>query len=86
MEDGVIVVACFAMGDEVLYGFWCSFGEESDVDVAVGGVYDGSVTAFSRFGFYLLASIEIPWFLVLYISSGFADFGFIGEDVEADFT
>ena len=54
------------------------------MDVAVGGVYDGSITAFSRFGFYLLASVEIPWFLVLHVSSGFADVGFVGEDVEAN--
>ena len=41
MEDGVVVISVFGMGDEVFDGFGGGFGEEADVDVAVGGVEDG---------------------------------------------
>ena len=85
MEDGVVVVACFGVCDEVFDGFGGGFGEEAEVDVAVGGVEDGGGAGFGGFGFDGFASVEVAGFFVLDVPGGFADFGFVGVDVEADF-
>lgn len=55
VEDGVVVVAIFRVRDKVLNGFRGSFGEEAEVDVAVGGVEDGSGAGFVEFYFFFEA-------------------------------
>ena len=85
MEDGVVVVSVFSVGDEVFNGFGGGFGEEADVDVAVGGVEDGGGAGFDGFGFDGFAGVEVAWFFVLDVARGFADFGFVRVDVEANF-
>ena len=84
MENGVVVVSVFGVGDEVFDGFGGGFGEEADVDVAVGGVEDGGGAGFGGLGFDGFAGVEVARFLVLHVAGGFADFCFVGVDVEAD--
>jgi hypothetical protein len=71
MEDDVIVVSRFGVGNEVLHGFGSSFREETNVDVAVGSADDGGCTRRSRFSFDLLLGINVTRLLVLDVSLGF---------------
>ena len=86
VEDGVVVVAGFGVGDKVLDGFRGGFGEEAEVDVAVGGVQDGRGSGFVGLGVAFRPGVEVAGFFVLDVASGSSDFGFVGEDVEADFS
>ena len=85
VEDGVIVVAGFGVGDEVLDGFGGGFGEEAEVDIAIGGVKDRGGASLVGFELLFAVGVEVAGFFVLDISGGFGDFGLVGEDVEADF-
>ena len=86
VEDGVVVIAVFGVGDEVLDGFGGGFGEEAEVDVAVGSMQDCGGAGFVGFCFFFLAGVEVAGFFVLHVAGRFGDFGFVGEDVEAHFT
>lgn len=76
MEDYVVVVAVFGVGDEVFDGFGGSFGEESDRYVAVCGVDYGGCADCGGFcgrgGF----GVDVARFFVLDVALGFGYSGF----------
>lgn len=85
VEDGVVVVAVAGVGDEVFDGFGGRGGEESEVDVAHGGVEDGRGAGFrGALGGGRVSRVSLSGFLVLDVSRGLGDLGLVGEHVEAD--
>ena len=83
VEDGVVVVAAARVRDEVFYGSGGGFGEEAEVDVAVCGVDDGRGAGVGGADFDFLEGGELFGLFVLHVARGFADFGVVGEHVEA---
>lgn len=71
MEDDVVVVAVLGVGDKVLDGFGRGFGEEADMDVAVGGVDDGGGACCGKLRFDLLLGVDVAGLLVLNVALGF---------------
>ena len=57
MEDGIVIVAGAGVGDEVFDSAGSGFGEEAEVDVAVGGVQDGGSAGFVGFCFFFLSLV-----------------------------
>ena len=73
MEDYVIEVTIFGMGDKVFDGFGGRLWEEADCDVAMGCVDSGGCTRGSFFGVGGGLGVYVAWFLVLNVALGFCD-------------